>query len=145
MKCMYVFLKRIDANSNQLTTMKQLCTIPDPNSYSQIWGVTPSYGELFPAPGVVTVTPSCRRYSELWRVTPRYVGSSYKIHNFYFKKHNLKTNSIGLYRDVWIAAIASSRTSLATLTGVMCYTSQCELRSKRVNSGVQWRFRDKGL
>ena len=25
--------------------------------------------------------------------------------------------AIGLYRDVWIAAIASSRTSLATLTG----------------------------
>ena len=43
---------------------------------------------------------------------------------------------IGLYRDVWIAAIASSRTSLATLTGVMCNTSQCELRSLRVNSGM---------
>ena len=39
-------------------------------------------------------------------------------------------------RDVWIAAIASSRTSLATLTGVMCNTSQCELRSLRVNSGM---------
>ena len=34
---------------------------------------------------------------------------------------------IGLYRDVWIAAIASSRTNLATLTGVMCNTSQCEI------------------
>ena len=44
--------------------------------------------------------------------------------------------SIGLHRDVWIAAIASSRTSLATLTGVMCNTSQCELRSFRVNSGM---------
>ena len=43
---------------------------------------------------------------------------------------------IGLYRDVWIAAIASSRTSLATLTGVMYNTSQCELRSLRVNSGM---------
>ena len=43
---------------------------------------------------------------------------------------------IGLYRDVWIAAIASSRTSLATLMGVMCNTSQCELRSLRVNSGM---------
>ena len=31
---------------------------------------------------------------------------------------------IGLYRDVWIAAIASSRTSLATLSVVMCDTSQ---------------------
>ena len=44
--------------------------------------------------------------------------------------------AIGLYRDVWIAAIASSRTSLATLTGVMCNTSQCELRSLRVNLGM---------
>ena len=43
---------------------------------------------------------------------------------------------IGLYRDVWIAAIASSRTSLATIMGVMCNTSQCELRSLRVNSGM---------
>ena len=44
--------------------------------------------------------------------------------------------AIGLYRDVWIAAIASSMTSLATLTGVMCNMSQCELRSLRVNSGM---------
>ena len=29
---------------------------------------------------------------------------------------------IGLYRDVWIAAIASSRTRLATLMGAMCKT-----------------------
>ena len=43
---------------------------------------------------------------------------------------------IGLYSDVWIAAIASSRTRLATLTGAMCKTSQCELRSLRVNSGM---------
>ena len=43
-------------------------------------------------------------------------------------------DNIGLYRDVWIAAIASSRTRLATLSGVMCNTSQCELRSLRVNS-----------
>ena len=43
---------------------------------------------------------------------------------------------IGLYRDVWIAAIASSRTRLATLTGAMCNTSQCEFRSLRVNSGM---------
>ena len=45
-------------------------------------------------------------------------------------------NNIGLYRDVWIAAIASSRTRLATLTGAMCKTSQCELRSLRINSGM---------
>ena len=40
---------------------------------------------------------------------------------------------IGLYRDVWIA---SPSTRLATLTGAMCKTSQCELRSLRVNSGM---------
>ena len=34
----------------------------------------------------------------------------------------LISTSIGLYRDVWIAAIASSRTRLATLSGVMCST-----------------------
>ena len=48
----------------------------------------------------------------------------------------LASADIGLYRDVWIAAIASSRTRLATLTGAMCKTSQCELRSLRVNSGM---------
>ena len=47
-----------------------------------------------------------------------------------------RNGDIGLYRDVWIAAIASSRTRLATLTGAMCKTSQCELRSLRVNSGM---------
>ena len=31
-----------------------------------------------------------------------------------------KTRSIGLYRDVWIAAIASSRKSLATRTAAIC-------------------------
>ena len=45
-------------------------------------------------------------------------------------------SAIGLYRDVWIAAIASSRSRLATLTGAMCKTSQCGLRSLRVNSGM---------
>ena len=49
---------------------------------------------------------------------------------------NFRLTTIGLYRDVWIAAIASSRTRLATLTGAMCKTSQCELRPLRVNSGL---------
>ena len=54
-----------------------------------------------------------------------------------FRKYPvMHTNRIGLYRDVWIAAIASSRTRLATLTGAMCKTSQCELRSLRVHSGM---------
>ena len=48
----------------------------------------------------------------------------------------LSTNGIGIYRDAWIAAIASSRTSLATLSVVMCNASQCKLRSLRVNSGM---------
>ena len=47
-----------------------------------------------------------------------------------------RNKNIGLYHDVWNAAIASSRTRLATLTGEMCKTSQCELRSLRVNSGM---------
>ena len=59
----------------------------------------------------------------LWRVCARY--------------------PIGLYRDVWIAAIASSTTSLATRTAAICVrfqgrrvrrvTSQCRLRSLREN------------
>ena len=40
------------------------------------------------------------------------------------KIENSEVVTIGLYRDVWIAAIASSRTRLATLSGVMCNTSQ---------------------
>ena len=36
---------------------------------------------------------------------------------------------IGLYRDVWIAAIASSTPRLAILSGVMCNTSQCVERN----------------
>ena len=32
--------------------------------------------------------------------------------------------AIGLYRDVWIAAIASSRTSLATQTAAICVRFQ---------------------
>ena len=43
----------------------------------------------------------------------------------------LTSDVIGLYRDVWIAVIASSRTRLTTLTGAMCKTSQCELRSRK--------------
>ena len=52
-------------------------------------------------------------------------------------------DAIGLYRDVWIAAIASSTMSLATRTAAICVrfqgrrvrrvTSQCRLRSLREN------------
>ena len=50
--------------------------------------------------------------------------------------HVPEWNVIGLYRDVWIAAIASSRTRLAIIMGVMCSTSQCELRSTFPNLRV---------
>ena len=41
-------------------------------------------------------------------------------------------DSIGLYRDVWIAAIASSTTSLATRTAAICVRFQGR-RVRRVN------------
>ena len=37
---------------------------------------------------------------------------------------NLTVTHIGLYRDVWIAAIASSTTSLATRTAATCVRFQ---------------------
>ena len=43
---------------------------------------------------------------------------------------------IGLYRDVWIAAITRSRTSLETHLVVKCTMSQCKLRSLRAISGM---------
>ena len=36
------------------------------------------------------------------------------------RKKTLRNKGIGLYRDVWIAAIASSRKSLATQTAAIC-------------------------
>ena len=78
--------------------------------------------------------------------------------------------TIGLYRDVWIAAIASSTTSLATRTAAICvrfqgrrvrrvyvtmhitfltrksaliYRSTSE--SRQPHSQLQWRFRDNSL
>ena len=42
-------------------------------------------------------------------------------------------SAIGLYREIAIE-IAISRKSLATLMGVMCSTSQCELRSTFPNA-----------
>ena len=61
---------------------------------------------------------------------------NYDFNTLFSLQINPIKNGIGLYRDVWIAAIASSRTRLATLSGVMCNTSQCELRSLCVNSGM---------
>ena len=46
----------------------------------------------------------------------RRVWTSLAIHNYY--------GAIGLYRDVWIAAIASSTTSLATRTAAICVRFQ---------------------
>ena len=62
--------------------------------------------------------------------------SGFHVHGVQNRSGTNARKTIGLYRDVWIAAIASSRTRLATLTGAMCKTSQCELRSLRVNSGM---------
>ena len=47
--------------------------------------------------------------------------------------------SIGLYRDVWIAAIASSRTSLATQTAAICVRFQGR-RVRRVYVTMQVTF-----
>ena len=93
---------------------------------------------------VVTCTTSqCRlRYPfQNLRVTNVFIVTYYTLppiessHSFWMTRSQ-RSRHIGLYRDVWIAAIASSRTRLATLTGAMCKTSQCELRSLRVNSGM---------
>ena len=61
----------------------------------------------------------------------------------YINQRRACKDGIGLYRDVWIAAIASSRKSLATRTAAICVrfqgdgyvtcTSQCRLRSLRAN------------
>ena len=40
------------------------------------------------------------------------------------EKISVLINAIGLYRDVWIAAIASSTTSLATRTAAICVRFQ---------------------
>ena len=48
--------------------------------------------------------------------------------------------SIGLYRDVWIAAIASSTTSLATRTAAICVRFQGRRRVRRVYVTMQITF-----
>ena len=75
--------------------------------------------------------------------------------------------TIGLYRDVWIAANASSTTSLATRTAAICVRFQGRRvrtmqitfltrksaliyrrglrQSRQPHSQLQWRFRDKSL
>ena len=73
--------------------------------------------------GDVESSPCYRRYIHQWSDRRR-------------RRHHREQPLIGVYRDVWIAVIASSRTRLATLSRVMCNTSQCELRSLRVNSGM---------
>ena len=67
---------------------------------------------------------------------PKYQLLCFALFRFSSSPCSRLLGPIGLYRDVWIAAIASSRTRLATLTGAMCKTSQYELRSIRVNSGM---------
>ena len=82
------------------------------------------------------------------------VGNYYLRHNFNVpkkKKDTLKGGnreggqnmrvflSIGLYRDVWIAAIASSTTSLATRTAAICVHFQGR-RVRRVYVAMQITF-----
>ena len=79
-----------------------------------------------------------------------------------------RLTAIGLYRDVWIAAIASSTTSLATRTAAICVRFQgrrvhrvyvtmqitfltrksalgSTSESRQPHSQWQWRIRDKSL
>ena len=83
----------------------------------------------------VQITPCNKVTSALRSLLPSPVGDLNSEVPLY-RPLSRRLCCIGLYRDVWIAAIASSRTRLATLTGVMCNTSQCELRSLRVNAGM---------
>ena len=53
--------------------------------------------------------------------------------------HTFQFPSIGLYRDVWIAAIASSTTSLATRTAAICVRCQGR-RVRRVYVTMQITF-----
>ena len=86
----------------------------------------------------ITLCPLSMKYKKHTEST--HYGDTYFCNNSNLEHINMNNLcvccSIGLYLDVWIAAIASSRTRLATLTGAMCKTSQCELRSLRVNSGM---------
>ena len=68
----------------------------------------------------------------------RKTDEEYKKRHVERSKYRRRTRpeNIGLYRDVWIAEIAWSRTSLDTQTVVMCSTSQCKLRSLHANSGM---------
>ena len=46
---------------------------------------------------------------------------NFRVQRYYLQKYiQSEEESIGLYRDVWIAAIASSRKSLATQTAAIC-------------------------
>ena len=57
---------------------------------------------------------------EKTNMCPR-LSQSTQSHKSYFVIHH---HPIGLYRDVWIAAIASSRTNLATQTAEICVSFQ---------------------
>ena len=45
--------------------------------------------------------------------------------------------TIGLYRDIWIAAIASSTTSLATRTVAICVRNMCSFLGATYTSRVR--------
>ena len=90
---------------------------------------------------ILAYRESCHRCVQILmngpaRISIFRISSSHNMAELSILLSTQSVGAIGLYRDVWIAAIASSRTRLATLSGVMCNTSQCELRSLRVNSGM---------
>ena len=64
-----------------------------------------------------------------------------RLHGYKFltSRRQLSYSSIGLYRDVWIAAIASSTTSLATRTAAICVRFQGR-RVRRVYVTMQITF-----
>ena len=66
-------------------------------------------------------------------------SSSKSVSTKYSLKKRCKSASIGLYRDVWIAAIASSTTSLATRTAAICVRFQGR-RVRRVYVTMQITF-----
>ena len=62
------------------------------------------------------------------------------LSKYAFRKHSkVAVSYIGLYRDVWIAAIASSTTSLATRTAAICVRFQGR-RVRRVYVTMQITF-----
>ena len=79
---------------------------------------------------------SCR---EVAGTVGGYTQSNLKTYDVHPKEQLPSCHTIGLYRDVWIAAIASSTTSLATRTAAICVRFQGR-RVRRVYVTIQITF-----